>query len=320
VKHNVRRPTGTPWLVRLLTLVLAVAAPAIARSAARCARVVSASKLARVATVAQRLARRGGRLAIAVDSPLGIELLSLAMAAVDCDIDVFVEIDVGHGRCGVPPGDPALGLARRIVAAPRLRFAGLQAYHGSAQHVRAVQDRRECIARVVAAVTHTQAVLSAADLSAPLVTGAGTGTFALEAASGVVGELQAGSYLFMDADYAMNERDRDQPEFEHALFVKTQVVSVATDHAVCDAGHKAHAVDSGLPRVWQREIEVVGCSDEASTLKGAVLPQLGETLWLIPGHCDPTVNLHDAMVGVRGGLENGVVECIVNVDARGALA
>jgi len=282
--------------------------------------VVSVSKLARVATVAHRLARRGGRLSIAVDSPLGIELLSGAMAAVDIDIDVFVEIDVGQGRCGVAPGEPALALARRIAAAPKLRFGGLQAYHGGAQHVRAVQDRRERIARVVAAVGRTQAVLAAAGLRAPLVTGAGTGTFALEAASGVFGELQAGSYLFMDADYALNERASDQPEFEHALFVKTQVVSVADDHAVCDAGHKAHAVDSGLPCVWQREIEVVACSDEAATLRGATLPQLGEALWLIPGHCDPTVNLHDAMVGVRGGLAGGVVERIVNVDARGALS
>jgi D-serine deaminase-like pyridoxal phosphate-dependent protein len=63
-------------------------------------------------------------------------------------------------------------------------------------------------------------------LPVPLVTGAGTGTFALETASGVWGELQAGSYLFMDADYAANAHDPAQPAFEHALFIKSQVISV----------------------------------------------------------------------------------------------
>ena len=52
---------------------------------------------------------------------------------------------------------------------------------------------------------------------------------------------------------------------------------------------------------------------------GGALPALGDTLWLIPGHCDPTFNLHDHLIGVRGGLAQGVVECIVAVDARGAL-
>ena len=42
-------------------------------------------------------------------------------------------------------------------------------------------------------------------------------------------------------------------------------------------------------------------------------------LWLIPGHCDPTVNLHDHLVAVRGGLVHGKVERILRVDARGAL-
>jgi D-serine deaminase-like pyridoxal phosphate-dependent protein len=46
---------------------------------------------------------------------------------------------------------------------------------------------------------------------------------------------------------------------------------------------------------------------------------LGDTVWLIPGHCDPTVNLHDMMIGVRGGLHNGVVEQLIQVDSRGAL-
>ena len=157
-----------------------------------------------------------------------------------------------------------------------------------------------------------------------LVTGAGTGTFELEAASGLWGELQAGSYLFMDADYAANQLPAGQTPFEHALFVKAQVVSRNADRAICDAGHKSHAIESGLPTVWSPAGLVFGNGgDEHGVLRAATpgdtLPALGDTVWLIPGHCDPTVNLHDWLVGVRGGLQDGTVERLISVDARGAL-
>ena len=132
----------------------------------------------------------------------------------------------------------------------------------------------------------------------------------------------------MDADYARNEPAPGQPVFEHALFIATQVMSVQGTHAVCDAGHKSHAIDSGLPQVAGRApgqaLHYANGGDEHGLLRradlGAMLPALGDKLWLIPGHCDPTVNLYDALIGVRGGLQNGVVECILKIDARGALA
>ena len=174
-------------------------------------------------------------------------------------------------------------------------------------------------AGVVQAVRSTRALIETAGIPVPLVTGAGTGTFIHEAASGVYGELQPGSFLFMDADYAANERDPAAPVFEHALFVKTQVISVCATHAVCDAGHKSHAIDSGLPRMWNSTLAYGNGGDEHGILRGPVLPALGDTLWLVPGHCDPTVNLYNRLVGVRGGLQNGMVERLIRVDARGAL-
>jgi D-serine deaminase-like pyridoxal phosphate-dependent protein len=220
------------------------------------------------------------------------------------------------------PAD-VLPLAQAISRHPALRLAGLQAYNGRAQHLRSVAERCAALDEVIARVQATRRIVGVAGLSLPLVTGAGSGTFALEATSGVFGELQAGSYLFMDADYARNEADPAQPAFEHALFVKTQVMSVSAGHVVVDAGHKSHAIDSGLPRVHVAALECTGCSDEHATLRAttpdARLPTLGDVLWLIPGHCDPTVNLHDHLIGVRGGLERGVVEQLIRVDARGAL-
>ncbi len=293
--------------------------------------VTAPAKLHRVAALAQALAAQNGQLAIAVDSMAGVQRLAAAMASAHptgaAVVDVFVEIDVGQGRCGVAPGTAAVTLAQEITRHPTLNFAGLQAYHGRAQHLRTVHDRREAIARTVDDVQRTRQLMEAAGLRVGLVTGAGTGTFALEAASGVYGELQAGSFLFMDADYAQNERDPAQPQFEHALFVKTQVMSRHGDRAVCDAGHKSHAIDSGLPRVHTLAggpaLQYFNGGDEHGILRatdaGAPLPAIGDVLWLIPGHCDPTVNLHDYLIGVRGGLVDGMVERIIRVDARGAL-
>lgn len=295
--------------------------------------VIALRKLARVAQLAHQLAAEGGKLAIAVDSAEGVKRLAQAMEDVraerrsDATIDVFVEIDVGQGRCGVEPGPAAVALAREIREHPALRLAGLQAYHGRAQHIRGAKERRDTIAVVVQDVIHTRQLIEAEGMAVELVTGAGTGTMVCEAASGVYGELQASSFMFMDADYAANERDPAQPQFEHALFVKTQVISTHADRAICDAGHKSHAIDSGLPRVLavsaDTELEYFNGGDEHGVLRparaGTRVPALGRALWLIPGHCDPTVNLHDFMIGVTGGLRRGTVERIIRVDARGAL-
>ena len=293
--------------------------------------VIAPDRLGRVATLAQALRSRGGRLAIAVDSTLGVQRLAQAAAALQGPgpepgpgalVDVFIELDVGQQRCGVTTPAQVPELARELAHHPALRLAGLQAYHGRAQHFRQPAERRAALDAVIAQAREALALTRAAGLDLPLITGAGSGTFALEARSGVFGELQAGSYLFMDADYARNQADESQPAFEHALFVRAQVISARASHVVVDAGHKSHAIDSGLPRTWGQELEAVACSDEHTTLRaapGGTLPALGDPVWLVPGHCDPTVNLHDVMVGVRGGLARGMISELIRVDARGCL-
>jgi D-serine deaminase-like pyridoxal phosphate-dependent protein len=295
--------------------------------------VIAPHKLVRVAALARSLAAENGRLSIAVDSAEGVSRLAQAMNDAHAQdglpaiIDVFVELDVGAGRCGVAPGAAALALVHEVRKAPALRFAGLQAYHGQAQHLRTPEQRREAIARVVDQVVATRQLIETDGIPVDLVTGAGTGSMVCEAASGVYGELQSGSFLFMDADYALNERDSAQPNFEQALFVKTQVISSQADHAVCDAGHKSHAIDSGMPRVhsWSGApgLAYSNGGDEHGILRplpgSERLPAIGQMLFLVPGHCDPTVNLHDFMIGVGGGLRKGTVEKIIRVDARGAV-
>ena len=227
-------------------------------------------------------------------------------------------------------------ITNEVIALPKLQRVARLAAQLAARDGRLtlVVDSAEGIARlaeamaeVVRAAHQTRLLIEAAGVPVPLITGSGTGTLVHEAASGVYGELQAGSFLFMDADYARNEREPAQPVFEHALFVKTQVMSVCASHAVCDAGHKSHAIDSGLPTVAllapEQALRYANGGDEHGILHATnpdgQLPALGQMLWLIPGHCDPTVNLHDFLIGVRGGLATGVVERIIRVDARGAL-
>src|SRR6478752_5607060 len=150
--------------------------------------------------------------------------------------------------------------------------------------------------------------------------GAGTGSYRFESNSGVYNELQCGSYAFMDADYGRIRDTRgnriDQGEWENALFILTSVMSHAKpDKAICDAGLKAQSVDSGLPFVYGRDdVKYVKCSDEHGVIddpKGVL--KINEKLRLVPGHCDPTCNVHDWYVGVR----NGKVEALWPVSARG---
>lgn len=279
--------------------------------------VVGARKLANLANLAKDI-----HVGICADHPDNIAALNTAAANAGVTLNVLVEIDVGSARCGVAPGAPAVELALQVRACDNLYFEGLQAYQGRAQHIRSFDERREAINKAVAMTQQTVDQLGDVDIACETVAGAGTGTFGFEAASGLYNELQTGSYVFMDADYARN-RNADGSAFDtfaHSLFVYATVMSLPKpDLAVIDAGLKASSVDSGLPVVRNAgEGEFVGASDEHGKIDLSQTNhryQLGDKLHLIPGHCDPTVNLYDWYVCVR----NGVVEDLWPIVARGAL-
>jgi D-serine deaminase-like pyridoxal phosphate-dependent protein len=239
--------------------------------------IVGAQKVSRLA----RLAREA-RVAVLADDAGNVGALDVAARAERTRLEVLVEIDVGAHRCGVGPGAPALALAKRIAECRNLRFGGLHAYHGAAQHLRSAAERQAAIAAAAEQALLTKRMIEQAGIACETVTGAGTGTFMLEGRSRVFNEIQPGSYVFMDA------------------------------------GLKASSVDSGMPQVHARPgVEYVKASDEHGVLKiasGAKAPKLGEKILLVPGHCDPTVNLYDWLVCVR----KGRVEALWPVTARGA--
>lgn len=253
---------------------------------------------------AKRLAAlaRSARIGVCVDHVRQADVLSAAASEQDVTLDVLVEIDVGMARCGVATPEDAVTLARYIATLPGLRFSGLQAYHGSAQHLRKPAERAAAIRHAANLARTTVELLAQAGLPCAVVAGAGTGTFDNELHSGVYNELQCGTYVFMDADYGRNET---AAPFANSLFVLASVISMATSgRAVCDAGLKAMSLDSGLPVVfgtagvtYAKATDEHGALDVSPTAKLAI----GDRLRLIPGHCDPTVNLHDWLIGCRDG-------------------
>ena len=277
--------------------------------------IVTGPKLDRLALLA-----RTATIGVLVDELSVVGAISAAATKAGVTIDVLVEIDVGAHRCGVLPGPPAVLLAKAIVASPGLRFRGLHAYHGAAQHLRTPAARQAAIASAVDLAQATRDLIVTAGIACPTVTGAGTGTWQFERDSGVYTELQPDSYIFMDADYGRNALAPDDHAFEQSLYVAATVMSApAPERAIVDAGLKALAFDSGPPLVHAAHgLEYVSASDEHGVLRvdpAVARPVVGERVWLVPGHCDPTVNLYDWIVGVRGDR----VECVWPVAARGAL-
>jgi 3-hydroxy-D-aspartate aldolase len=265
-----------------------------------------------------RLPKLGARTICCIDDIDNVAELSEAAVRHGTEIEVLVEIDCGAGRCGVAAGQPVVEIAKALDAAPGLKFAGIQAYQGAMQHLKNYEERKEKTAAAIDMVKDTIEMLKAEGLECDIVGGGGTGSYYFEGSSGVFNELQCGSYAFMDADYQTIDDENGEriSEFVNSLFILTSVMSHAkADKAICDAGLKAQSVDSGLPYIFGRsDVEYIKCSDEHGVISDpqGVL-KINEKLKLVPGHCDPTCNVHDWYVGVR----NGKVETLWPVSARG---
>ena len=267
-----------------------------------------------------RLPKFGARTLVCVDDPANVADLSAGAQTHGTQIECLVEIDCGAGRCGVTTSAAVVEIARLIDAAEGLKFSGIQAYQGAMQHMDSYDDRKAKLDVAIAQVREAVDALKAEGLECDIVGGGGTGSYYFEGNSGVYNELQCGSYAFMDADYGRildKAGNRiDQGEWENALFLLTTVMSHAkADKAIVDAGLKAQSVDSGLPTIYGRDdVEYLKCSDEHGVVgdPDAVL-SVNDKLYLVPGHCDPTCNVHDWYVGVR----DGKVETLWPISARG---
>jgi D-serine deaminase-like pyridoxal phosphate-dependent protein len=272
--------------------------------------VVTPSKLATIAELARR-----ARVGLLFDDAEQVKRAGAVFAGYDARVDAYIEIEAGGERCGVESPSAAVALAGTIAQQPSLRFMGLQAYHGKAQHMRSRAERLDAARQAGETASAVKAALAEAGFTCERITGAGTGSFAADAEIGVLNEWQCGSYAFMDRDYGENEPN--DPAFEHSLFIAATVISLREGFAVIDAGLKALAFDSGLPAVAERpDLSYFGPNDEHGRIdvsRASTPLKIGDQVHLIPGHCDPTLALHDEIALMR----QGRIEAMWKVDGRG---
>jgi 3-hydroxy-D-aspartate aldolase len=250
---------------------------------------------------------RTADLRVVVDHPDNVDALAAAVRGADKPLSVLIDIDPGIRRTGVAAAEAAVALAARIANHAALRFAGVQFYCGVQQHVEAYADRRTAIED---RTTYLQTVIDAlrnAGHAPEVVTGGGTGTHWIDAELGVLTELQAGSYVFMDRQYNECDLRGDGAQaFETSLFVDARVISANhASMATIDAGFKALSTDGGAPVIVEgapATAHFVFMGDEHGAL---IAPdhifRLGDLITLAVPHCDPTVNLYDAYHVVRDG-------------------
>jgi len=256
-------------------------------------------------------------LAVVADNSDNVDAIATALKDAK-PLSVFVDIDPGIRRTGVPSAEAAVALAQRISASPALMYAGVQYYCGAQQHIESFADRRAAIEDRTAYLSTVIAALAAADLTPAIVTGGGTGTHAIDAALGVLTELQAGSYVFMDKQYADCDLRGGAAPFETSLFVDAHVISANSQSmATIDSGFKALSTDGGSPVVARGApptSHFVFMGDEHGALIAPDHPfKIGDPISLTVPHCDPTVNLYDAYHLVR---DNTLI-AIWPVTARG---
>jgi len=255
-------------------------------------------------------------LSVVADAFEMVDLLSAKARDRGLTLTVLADVNVGQNRTGVEPGEPVLQLARRILDAPALRFGGLQGYEGHCQHIRDRAERRGRAFEAYARLAETKALLIDHEIPVPVVTTAGTGTYAAAIEHGTATEVQPGSYTVMDSDYAAVQG----LPFEHALFVLTSVVSnQRAGLAIIDAGHKTVSTDAGAPAVKDfPEAKYQAAGDEHGKIAGLPARRTpGDRIWLIPSHCDTTINLYNRYVLVR---DDGRCLGTLTIDARGQSA
>jgi D-serine deaminase-like pyridoxal phosphate-dependent protein len=250
---------------------------------------------------------------VAVDNAGNVAKLSAAAEAKGVQLRVLVEVDIGHGRCGVPPGQPALELARRVMASPGLRLAGLMGYEGHSVMTPDPNERRAQTEASLALLTGTADLLRSQGIPVEIVSSGGTGTYFITGNYPGITELEVGSYITMDRQY----REATGIDFEYGLTVLSTVVSArGNDQAICDAGLKALTSDFGMPLVvdppgWA----LTGLSEEHGHLARVDGPPLhvGAQVEIVPNHGCTTINLHDTYHVMR----RGVLEALWPVAARG---
>ncbi|WP_137290628.1 alanine racemase [Natronorubrum halophilum] len=276
--------------------------------------VVEESKLDRLVRLSERLES----FATTVDCPGNIDPLQAAADRHGATVDAVLEIDVGLGRTGVPPGEPALEMAARIVDAENLSFAGLMGFEG---HVNGEAESEADYERLCEAAMDelqgTAELLESDGVPVDDVRVGSTGTARHSGKHPVVTEINPGMYPFNDANVVSWAGPIGPADC--ALTVLTTVISKpADDRVIVDAGSKTMSFDVDRQPIPNErdDIEYVTASEEHGWIDSSDADEpieVGDRLEFIVPHVCTTVNLHDTLIGTR----DGRVEEVWNVQARG---
>ena len=273
--------------------------------------IVSDNSFARAIALAKQI-----KLAVTVDHPDVATRLAEAAAKADVTLSVLVDLNVGTMRTGILPGEASTKLAEQIANSNSLSFEGFQAYAGHVMHLATHEERKAANETAIGLMQEAIIQAEAAGLNVKTRTGGGTGTHSIEPNIGVLNELQAGSYIFMDVEYGdvAGEGWKDIP-FEPSLFIDTTVISANNEGFVTtDAGFKSFAMDGPKPTPMApfEDAKYFFMGDEHGGITASAAP--GTRLSCMVPHCDPTVNLYDEYKCIRGD----EVETTWPVTARGA--
>lgn len=254
--------------------------------------IIGAAKLKRLRALHERVTIR-----VVADSADCVAGLAATFTDAAKPLGVFVECDTGMGRCGVQSPQAALDLARIILVAPGLQFAGLMTYPAAGKYEAAARWLGEA-----------KRLFADAGVELPGITTGGTpDIWHMDEAAQVATEYRPGTYIYMDrSQVAAGAATLN----DCALTVLATVVSRPTENrAIVDAGSKALTSDLlglvGHGHVVEfPEAKVVGLSEEHGTLDISncpTKPRIGDVVRIIPNHCCPVTNLFDEVHLIRDG-------------------
>jgi D-serine deaminase-like pyridoxal phosphate-dependent protein len=246
---------------------------------------------------------------LGVDSVEGVTHLARTGLAKTGRLEIMIEVDSGHHRSGVRPGDAGvLAAAARGVG---LGVAGVFTFPGhsysTSTRQSAAQDERDALSTAVTS-------LSEQGITARVVSGGSTPSLEF-ADSSVLTEIRPGVYVFGDAQQW--ELEATKPA-DIALTAVATVVSRSPDHLILDAGSKVLGADraayaSGFGRLLDYpDARLTALSEHHATVAGVDLP-LGKRVRVVPNHVCAAVNLADDYLVDSAGEELTTWP----VDARG---
>lgn len=230
-----------------------------------------------------------------------------ALASIPSSLGVFIDVDPGMNRTGVPAAEEGTILA--IAAAAAERFRGVHFYDGHLHGADEDARRREIQAGYTRLLELITALTAAGQQPEEAIT-SGTPAFLhalddarLAALEGTHHTVSPGTVVYHDL---RSEQENSQLDLTPAAVVLTRVVShPGGGFATCDAGSKALAAEAGDPVAYAiGHPELVATPPNEEHLPFAVTsgarPARGTVLYLVPMHVCPTVNLAEEALLVDG--------------------